>query len=66
MITVCDEVVIDSKLFERTDRVFWHLFLSCKLYEAERRMADVRFDELYLYRMIFQGFNTVAFFIRYQ
>ena len=61
MITVCDEAVLDSKLFERNDRVFWHLFLSCKVYEA-----DVAKSDLVLYRMIFQGFNTVTFFVRYQ
>ena len=60
MITVCDEVVLDSKLIERNERVFWHLFLSCKVYEADAAKSD-----LVLYRMIFQGFNTVAFFVRY-
>ena len=61
MLTVSTEIVLDSKLFERNERVFWHMFLACKIYQTEREKTDIL-----LYRTIFQGFNTIMYFMRYQ
>ena len=42
--------------------MFWHFFLACRLYEAEKG----RGNDILVYRTIFQGFNTVVFFLKYQ
>jgi len=47
MVTVCDEIVLDSKLSEKSERVYWHLFLACKLYQAGSK------TDIDLYRIIF-------------
>ena len=61
MITVTSEVVLDSKLSEKRERIFWYMFLSCKLYQVEQDKTDIL-----LYRTLFQGYNTILYFIRYQ
>ena len=47
MLTVCDELVLDSKLSEKSERVYWHFFLACRLYQTGPK------TDIDLYRIIF-------------
>lgn len=67
MLTVSNDVVMDNKLFDKNERIFWYYFLSCKLYQIERAACKVEtVGGLHFYRAIFQGFNTVVYFVKYQ
>lgn len=72
MLTICGDIVLDSKLSEKNERILWHFFLACKMYSlevAKSEMKAKRLDSMrentVLYSTIFQGVNTVLYFIKY-
>ena len=54
LLTVSCDIVLDNKLFDKNEKIFWHLFLACKLYQIERQcISDRTESELFFYRAIF-------------
>ena len=64
-VTVCSEVVLDSKLFHNSERVLLNLFFACRLQQREPLSFKYN-DQIGLYQVILQGYHTVVFLMRQQ
>ena len=67
IVTVSDGVLLDDRLKLESVRVFYHWFNACMMHQKEQiTTTKLNAKLLPLFKMMFQGFNTVMFMMRSQ